>query len=204
MQRMAAGNEGVEGVIVGHRGAQYREGLAGMYPATVPVPEALIDETRYPLRSPDSARAIETISAAHADLARCGMAVLPGFLRAEAIPALVRECDALAPSGHFSEVQGTPYLDLPDLSQPEGHPRRTLGRTALTAVAYDRFPAQSALRALYEWDVLLEFVGSLLGRQPLFRYADPLGALNLAVMRDGDELAWHFDQTGRAPTARRF
>ncbi len=35
----------------------------------------------------------------------------------------------------------------------------------------------------------------LLGRDRLFRYADPLGALNLAVMRDGDELAWHFDQT---------
>ncbi|HTO57755.1 MAG TPA: hypothetical protein VMJ74_08160, partial [Pseudomonadales bacterium] len=26
-------------------------------------------------------------------------------------------------------------------------------------------------------------------------YADPLGALNLAVMGDGDELQWHYDQT---------
>jgi hypothetical protein len=35
----------------------------------------------------------------------------------------------------------------------------------------------------------------VLGRAPLFRYADPMGALNLAVMAEGDELGWHFDQT---------
>ena len=35
----------------------------------------------------------------------------------------------------------------------------------------------------------------MLERSPLYRYADPLGALNLAVMGDGDELHWHFDQT---------
>ena len=123
------------------------------------------------------------------------MAVLPGFLRAGVLPALARECDALAPSGHFSEVQGTPYIDVPDFTLPEGHPRRTLGRTALTAVPYDQFPPTSGLRALYEWEPLLEFVRVLLGREHLFRYADPLGALNLAVMNEGDELAWHFDQT---------
>jgi hypothetical protein len=29
----------------------------------------------------------------------------------------------------------------------------------------------------------------------LFRYADPIGALNVAVMTEGDELGWHYDQT---------
>ncbi len=159
------------------------------------VPEELIDGRRYPLRELAAPVMQAEVSAARADLARRGMAVLPGFLRGDALAGLTRECDALASSGHFSEVQGTPYIDVPDLSLPEGHPRRTLGRTALTAVAYDRFPAGSGLRALYEWDPLLEFVRVLLGREQLFRYADPLGALNLAVMREGDELAWHFDQT---------
>jgi hypothetical protein len=158
-------------------------------------PDSWIDLESYPLLDAATPCTRRVVAEAERDLARVGMAVLPGFLRADAIPALVRECDALAPSGHFSEVQGTPYIDVPDLSLPEGHPRRTLGRTALTAVAYDRFPPISALRALYEWDPLLEFVRVLLGRERLFRYADPLGALNLAVMCEGDELAWHFDQT---------
>ena len=29
----------------------------------------------------------------------------------------------------------------------------------------------------------------------MYRYDDDLGAVNVAVMNDGDELAWHFDQT---------
>ena len=63
-------------------------------------------------------------------------------------------------------------------------------------MAYDRFdPATSALRALFESDDLLAFVGAVLGRAPLHRYADPLGAMNLAVMVEGDQLGWHFDQT---------
>ncbi|MBX9723147.1 MAG: hypothetical protein K2X81_17220, partial [Candidatus Obscuribacterales bacterium] len=34
-----------------------------------------------------------------------------------------------------------------------------------------------------------------LGKEELFRYGDPMGALNIAVMKDGDYLRWHFDQT---------
>ena len=158
-------------------------------------PADWIDLERYPLRELASAATRRVVAQAGRDLAQAGMAVLPGFLKPEALGALAAECDALAVLGHFSEVHGTPYIDVPDLARPEGHPRRTLGRSALSAVAYDRFPADSALRALYEWDPLMEFVRVLLGRERLFRYADPLGALNLAVMRAGDELAWHFDQT---------
>jgi hypothetical protein len=158
-------------------------------------PDRWIDLARYPLLDLATPRGERVVRDAERELARAGMVVLPGFLKDQVLRPLAVECDALAPDGHFSEVQGTPYIDLPDLTQPEGHPRRTLGRTALSAVAYDRFPATSLLRALYEWDPFLEFVRVLLGRERLFRYADPLGALNLAVMRDGDELAWHFDQT---------
>jgi hypothetical protein len=158
-------------------------------------PATWIDLARYPLLELGSARTLRVVAEAERDLAHVGMAVLPGFLKGEVLDALAAECDALAKLGHFSEVRGTPYIDLPDLAQPDGHPRRTLGRSALSAVAYDRFPATSRLRALYEWDPLLEFVRVLLGRERLFRYADPLGALNLVVMREGDELAWHFDQT---------
>jgi hypothetical protein len=42
---------------------------------------------------------------------------------------------------------------------------------------------------------MLELIGAILDRGPLYRYADPFGALNLAVMTDGDQLQWHFDQT---------
>jgi hypothetical protein len=157
--------------------------------------EALIDLEAYPLFALESGRAREVVRDARAERARTGMAVLPSFLRASAIEPLRRECESLAKLGHFSEVRGTPYIEAPDPSLPEDHPRRILSRTALTAVAYDLFPADSALRALYESDALMELVRRLLERDSLYRYADPFGALNLASMADGDELHWHYDQT---------
>jgi hypothetical protein len=114
---------------------------------------------------------------------------------ADVIDGLVAECEALAPLGYFSQVSGTPYIEAPDTSYPEGHPRRIAEPTSLTAVAYDLFPNDSSIRGLYQWDPLMDFIAALLGRSPLHRYADPFGALNLAVMNDGDELHWHFDQT---------
>src|SRR5215468_166770 len=157
--------------------------------------QSLVDLERYPLLALDSARGREVVRAAHAERARTGMAVLPGFLRPETIEPLRAECEQLAKRGHFSEVRGTPYIEAPPPDLPDDHPRRTFQRTALTAVAYDLFPAGSALRALYESDALMEFVRVLLGRERVYRYADPFGALNLASMSDGDELHWHYDQT---------
>jgi hypothetical protein len=157
--------------------------------------ESLVDLERYPLFDLDSARGREVVRAGREERARRGMAVLPGFLRPEAIGPLRLECESLAKRGHFSEVRGTPWIEVPPADLPDDHPRRTLQRTALTAVAYDLFPADSALRALYESDVLMEFVRVLLERERLYRYADPFGALNLASMSDGDELHWHYDQT---------
>jgi hypothetical protein len=149
----------------------------------------VLDRSRYDLGD------AELHHRCHEQFVAEGVCILPGFIRPEAIPELVAECDRLAPLGHRSLVQGTPYLSLPDDAFPEGHPRRALVDNSLVAVAYDLFPADSRLRVLYESDELSAFVEAVLQRGPLFRYADPFGALNLAVMGDGDELGWHFDQT---------
>jgi hypothetical protein len=87
------------------------------------------------------------------------------------------------------------YLGLPDESFPKDHPRQYLANYGVGAVAYDRFPPDSLIRRLYEWDELLQFVAAILGLEKIYPYADPLGALNLAVMTAGQELQWHFDQT---------
>jgi len=161
----------------------------------VPDAAALVDLDRYPIHDPDGAGA--PVLAHHAaELRDTGVSILPGFVRAEVLGGLVAECDALAAGAHHQDVQGTPYLELPEDGWPADHPRATWDRSSVHTVAYDRFsPTTSGLRALFEWDVLLEAVSRMLGRAPLHRYADPLGAMNLAVMREGDALGWHFDQT---------
>jgi hypothetical protein len=40
-----------------------------------------------------------------------------------------------------------------------------------------------------------DLIEAVLERGRIYRYADPFGALNLAVMGEGDQLQWHFDQT---------
>lgn len=158
--------------------------------------DGVVDLERYPVTALDSPKARAVIDEHAAALRDRGVSVLPGFVTPAAIAAMVDQSDAVAPAAHHQDVQGTPYLELPDESAwPADHPRRTWTRSSVHTIAYDQLDESSTLRALYEWDALLDFLARVLGRSPLYRYADPLGALNLALMVDGDELGWHYDQT---------
>ena len=139
--------------------------------------------------------AYATVDVHRRELRERGVSVLPGFVSADVIDAMVLECDALAAEAYHQDVQGTPYLELPADHWPGGHPRVTWARSSVHTIGYDQFPRDSLVRGLYESDELLAFLGKILGREPLYRYADPIGALNLAVMVEGDVLDWHFDQT---------
>lgn len=124
-------------------------------------PDALspVDLDRYPVG--DLAGRGAAVVARHAEeLRTTGVSILPGFLRADAVPGLVAECDALAAGAHHQDVQGTPYLELPDPGAwPAEHPRVRWSRSSVHTVAYDRFDAgTSALRALFESDELLKLI----------------------------------------------
>jgi 2OG-Fe(II) oxygenase superfamily len=157
--------------------------------------EDLVDLARFPVLDLGGTAASAVIDQARAQLACTGAVELDGFVTPAGVAALVEDAEMLAHRAHHSEGMGTAYLEVPDFSLPESHPRLTWGHYAVGAVSYDLMPEASLLRRLYEWDPLLGLVEAILDRGPLFRYADPFGALNLAVMGEGDELQWHFDQT---------
>ena len=156
---------------------------------------SLVDLERYPVEdlSSDAARAV--ITEAQAQLRASGAAELPGFVTPAGVAALVADAEDLAARAFHSTGIGTAYLEIPDFDLPEDHPRRWLGPYRVRAVAYDLIPTSSPLRRLYEWDPVKDLIEAIVDRGPIFRYADPFGALNLAVMGEGDELQWHFDQT---------
>jgi hypothetical protein len=156
---------------------------------------ALVDLDRYPILDLDGAAMGQVLRWAHAQLRETGACEVPGFIHAKGLAELVSDGRALAPRAYRSVGVGSAYLEVPDFALPADHPRRILGEYAVGVVAYDMFAATSPLRQFYEWDPLMAFIGAVLQRGPLFRYADALGALNLAVMVDGDQLQWHFDQT---------
>lgn len=155
----------------------------------------LVDGGRYPLADLAGSVGGAVIADARAQLTATGAAELPGFVHRAGVAALVADARALAVRAHHSGGLGTAYLEVPDFDLPEEHPRLHFAPYAVAAVGYDVIPRTSPLRQLYEWDPLLEFIAAILERGPLYRYGDPFGALNLAVMGEGDQLQWHFDQT---------
>jgi hypothetical protein len=158
-------------------------------------PSHLIDLERYPILDLNAAAARALTRHCRDQLDRTGACELPGFLTPDSVETLVRESDSLAPHAYHSVVTGTPYLAAPDPSIPADHPRKFFEPTSVGVVAYDQFPDDSVMRRLFEWDPLMEFIAAALKKDRLYRYADPMGALNLAVMGDGERLHWHFDQT---------
>ncbi len=158
-------------------------------------PADLIDLERYPILDLSGDATRELTRHCRDQLDRTGACELPGFLKPDAVAMLVREGDSLAARAYHSVVTGTPYLEAPDPSWPNDHPRKFFEPTSVGVVAYDQFPADSPMRQLFEWDPFMEFIAAALKKDRLYRYADPMGALNLAVMGDGERLHWHFDQT---------
>jgi hypothetical protein len=158
-------------------------------------PADLVDLERYPLVEPDGEVMATVLSRARAQLADLGAAELPGFVNVGGMRLLLEDSESLAQRAWRSGGVGTAYLAPPPDDAPEGHPRRWAGPYGTGAVAYDLFPPDSPLRVLYEWDPLKDFVEATLQAGPLYRYADTCGALNLAVMAEGDQLQWHYDMT---------
>jgi len=154
-----------------------------------------VDLERFPITDLDSPRGQVVIAQARQQVVSLGAAELSGFVTDAGVAALVRDAEALAERAHPSGGMGTAYLETPSDEWPEGHPRRHRMKFGVRAVGYDIIPRTSPLRQLYEHPLVTNFIETILNRGPLFHYADPCGALNLAVMAEGDELQWHYDQT---------
>lgn len=156
---------------------------------------ALINRSRYPLTEPQSPQLAAQIATLRASLEKTGAAEAPAFLSTSGLARCIADAESLAPQQYKSVGEGTAYLEEPAAHWSTDHPRAIKQRYSVGVVAYDQFPEDSPVRCLYEWAPVISFVSAVLERAPLYRYADPMGALNLAVMGDGDELQWHYDQT---------
>ena len=155
-----------------------------------------IDLARYPVHALANPGGRALIEECRRQLAASGCCLLPGFLTKAAVDAMASEAAALVPLAHRTpNSRSTAYLDAPDASFPEDHPKRRLQSTSVGAIAYDLIPGNALVRRLYEWDGLVDFLAAALGKDKLYRYADPLGGLNIATMQSGEALLWHFDQT---------
>lgn len=155
-------------------------------------PRELVDTDRYPLHvaGPERQRLLAEIQA---QLDAVGCAVLKQFVRAEHLPALVAECDRVAPHGHRNFNRTNPYFtqDHPDL--PTTHPLRRFYDRSNAFVPADNFGADSLLRGLYEWPAFAPFIQEALRERDFHPYGDPLADVIVNLAEAGGGFPWHFD-----------
>jgi len=157
--------------------------------------EDVVDLRRYPISEPDGADYDALVRSCRDQLRDRGVAQLEGFLTQAAVSEMMAETTRLADRAWASDQSHTVYFRPPDDSAGPDHPQALMQHSAKKAIAYDLIPAAAPIRRLYESDDLTAFIAAVLGKPVLYRSADPLDALEIAVFEDGDELGWHFDNS---------
>ncbi|MBB2893549.1 HalD/BesD family halogenase [Flexivirga oryzae] len=163
---------------------------------TAPVAYAdFVDLERYPIHDLGSERGRAFVASCKAEMDATGVCNLVGFIRPEAVDAMVQIAGELADKAWPMDRTHTVYFEKPDESVPESDPRRHEVRSAKHGIAYDYLPEDAPVRRLYESDDLTAFIAAVLGKDKLYRSADPLDAFQVTTFYPGEELGWHFDRS---------
>ena len=163
-----------------------------------PVTDAagMVNLARCPIADPGSAGGAAFRRSCRRRFLEDGLCLLPEFILPEALEALAGEAGGFAGDAWFCRSAHNVYLTENDRpGAPDGGALRRQERTFVGSVPYDRIGESSLLRRLYRWDPLKDFIGAVLGKERLHRFADPLGACSVNVFVDGGEHGWHFDES---------
>ena len=155
----------------------------------------VVDLERHPVNDPASPAYRALVRACRDQLRDHGVAQLAGFLTPAVVSQMLALASQLAGQAWASDQTHTVYFEPADDSAGPDHPRALLQHSAKKAIAYDKIPAGAPIRRLYASDDLTRFIAAILGKAALYRSADPLDALEIAIFGDGDELGWHFDNS---------
>lgn len=160
-----------------------------------PDPIEYIDTDRYSIHQAESPAYRSLLESVRAELADDGCAVLKGFARTSALPALVSEADIAAPNAHNSRNRTNAYFGRDDESLDATHPKRRFYERSNAFIPADNFGRTSGLRAIYEWQPFFEFIRNVLNEPEdrFFRYADPLADVIVNMAEEGNGFPWHFD-----------
>lgn len=157
--------------------------------------EDTVDLDRYPIHELDGARGRELVAWCRDQLHADGCCTLAGFLRPDAVTAMIQVSEDEKEKAWASDQSHNVYFTEPATDRPATDPRAHLERSAKHGLAYDCIPADAPVRQLYESDALVRFVAAALGKPVLFRSADPLDAFQITRFYPGEELGWHFDNS---------
>jgi hypothetical protein len=156
--------------------------------------EGLIDLDRYPLHQPGSPAWKELVSDVRGQLEEAGSACLAGFLTSEALSSAAAEVASIARHVPIREHWGSVYArtDLEAELDPDD-PRCAQLTWNAGHVTRDMIPPYSPAHRLYVSACFKAFIASVVGKERVFEYADPLAGLVATVLPPGGQYPWHYD-----------
>ena len=123
-----------------------------------------------------------------------GLCALPEFVVPKALTQLSQEAQLATKDAYFCNNTHNAYLTDSASNSDQNDVHKRLEKTFVGSVPYDKIQ-QSDLNQLYLFDPLKEFIRRVLGKEKLYRFADPLGACSINVFVDGGCHGWHFDES---------
>lgn len=156
-------------------------------------PGTLIDLDRFPIDALDTEKGQRFLAACQAEIAETGACNLKGFIRPDAVRALAAEAVALETQAFRKDKVRNAYFTRDDPTLPADHPLRAFFPLKMAQLAHDLIPETALVDRLYRTDALTDFIRRVLGKETLYRMADPFQALNLTYLKAGDLQPWHYD-----------
>ena len=155
----------------------------------------MVNLNRYPIADLDSAEGLALAARCRQAYLDTGLCMLPEFILPPARKILASEANALSDEAYFCDNTHNAYLTADDSNLPPDDVARRAQQTRVGSVAYDRIGEHASLRRLYLWDPLKDFIGFVLGKSELHRFADVFGACSINVFVNGGQHGWHFDES---------
>ena len=156
---------------------------------------ALVDLDRYPIADLSCEAGAAFLGECQRQMEELGWCNLAEFLRAEAIEQLNTEAKDLLPTAEVLHVKRNIYQGAIDPSLPEDDLRRKEFTHVAVQLADDQIPENTALKQLYQSELLTEFVRRVQKKEQLYRCADEFQALNVVALHPESWHAWHYDTT---------
>lgn len=154
----------------------------------------LIDLDNYPLHRLDEVDGQDLVRRCIEDIEYRGMFTLPGFLRREAIDAMLPELLRRIDTESFTHAREHNIYFDDDLDHlPADHPALARVTTVNHTLCGDQLA--EPLMQVYRWPELAEFLARVMGKQALYPMADPLACANVMGYYEGEGLNWHFDRS---------
>ena len=134
----------------------------------------MVDLQRYPIADLATAEGSAFAESCREQYLETGLCMLHGFIKPNALANLADEAGELSDRAYFCKSTHNAYLTEEGEELDGGDVRARQEETYVGSVAYDLIPENAALKRLYTWDPLRDFIGAVLGK-PKNEVADQLG-----------------------------